>query len=140
MSKNENIRSVEVELHDKTIIIKTLTLGGYSGVLRAFANVIVDLFAQDRDWSNTGNAEIIEMVPDIIDRHLDDVALIIETGTNGQVTAKELMTDRAGHEAIDLFAAIFEVNDISKMVSSAKKLAAGWRQPTKASVTTKPTV
>lgn len=140
MSKaDENIKSVEVKLHDKTIEVKTLTLGGYSGVLRALANVIVDLFQQDEDFENMSNSDMIAMVPDLIDRHLQDVALIIETGTRKEVTAHELLHERAGFEAVDLLAAILQVNDIMRMVDSAKKLAAGWRKPTKASVKTSKT-
>jgi len=130
---SESIKSVQVKLHDKTVEVKTLTLGGYSGVLRAFANVLVDLFSQDVEWDAMSNEQVVEMIPDIIDRHLPDVALIIETGTQKQVTVDELLNERAGHEAVDLLAAIFEVNDINKMVNSAKKLAAGWRKPKKQS-------
>lgn len=130
MNEQKRINESSVELEDgRTIVVRTLTLGGYSGVLKAFANILVDVFSADVDWEDTNGDDLLGLIPPLVDNHLEDVALIIEAGTRGEVKTGEIMSTLPGYEAIDLLMSILEVNDIGRIFESAKKLTGKMRKP-----------
>lgn len=107
--------------------MRKMALGDYAGVLRALDKLpkaIAEI--TKRDDKDITNDYILSILPQLLADHLDELAAILATATDrdAEFFTKEL--DLA--EAVEVFAAIFELNDYSKVATVVKKLMAA-RQP-----------
>lgn len=104
--------------------ISMLPLRSYGELLK----VLRGLFKQIvNDWENLDENQIVEQLPVILGDHIEDAAGIISIGTRGQITTEELLDERGLADAITLFTAVLEENDVNAIVGSVKKAMAAFQ-------------
>lgn len=124
-----NQKTITVQTEAGEVIVRKMALGDYAGVLRAL-DKLPKAIGQitNRDKTEITNDYILGLLPELLADHMDELAGVLAAATNrdGEFFTKQL--DLA--DTIEVFAAIFELNDYTRVVNVVKKLMAA-RQPKK---------
>lgn len=120
------MKSIEVKLENRTVVVKKLPLGKYAEVFET----LQELPKEASDLAGISKDELFTRLPQIVATFLPEVAKVLSVAA--EVKYEEIM-EMGLDEAVDLLGAVIEVNNFAKVVDSAKKMMARQPQPAKSS-------
>lgn len=114
------MKSIEVKLENRTLVVQKLPLKKYADLLNALQKLPTHLSGLDK----VSNEKLIEMLPSIIADSFEDIVAVFTVATD---LKKEEVEEMGLDEATDVFVAVMEVNDYRNIYEKVKK---AFGQPT----------
>lgn len=124
---SQDSKTIIISTEAGDVTVRKMALGDYAGVLRALDKLpkaIADITKKDNSEITT--EYILSILPTLVADHLDELAGVLAAATDKDADFFITKLDLA--ESVEVFAAIFQLNDYSKVVNVVKKLMAA-RQP-----------
>lgn len=113
------MKTQTITLENKTIEIKKLPIGKYGELLKG----ITELPKHIKNIDQLTTDQIIEQLPFYLSIALPDVAKIVVTATDNQITVDEF--NMLGlDEVTNIIVAIYEANNYANVISTIKKVLA----------------
>jgi hypothetical protein len=109
--------SKTIVLSDREVVVEKLPLKKYVDVFNAIGKLPKEL----EQLSGKSNEELFNEIPSLIASFLPQVVGILSVATG---LKKQEIEELGLDEATDLFVAVIEVNNVSKVVDNIKKLTA----------------
>lgn len=111
-----NKTEITVKLPTRELIVKKLPLGKYAELLKRIQKLPIQL----NNLSGVNKENLLPMLPAMIGESYEDIVVLFTIATD--LTEEEVRKDDFGlNEAIDVFLAVYEVNDYKEIFAKLKK-------------------
>lgn len=109
-----------VETHKGTVTVRKLKIMEYANVLRELKTIPAK-FGAIAGGEDLTNDKLIQLAPEVISESLPEVCKIFSMASDQDaVFFEDLYLD----ELVDVFVALYQINDFNKVADSVKKLTA----------------
>jgi DNA-binding ferritin-like protein (Dps family) len=112
------MKTKKIKLEDREVVVKKLPLGDYAEVFKLIAD-FTKYFKSTTDWTEQN---FFEQLPNMLSEAPDKMQRIIVIATD--LEQKDVEENIGLDDAIDIFEALFEINNYSKLFTKIKKALA----------------
>ena len=118
--------TITVKTENGPVVVRKMPLADYAELLKALDHIPKELGAffdgkDEKELTNMSNSDYIALLPQVLANFWEDIIKIISIPTDKDA---KFMAQLDLADAVDVTAAILELNDINRIINAVKKMLA----------------